>query len=286
MAALEQALSQPEQADLAVLREFRGVPWVDQLHAQRQNQSAGAILEHARRDYAAAIAPLSAPPVIEVAGIELRLVPAGRFRLGDEWQDGEADEQPSAAAEIARPFYLGTCEVTQAQWQAVMGENPSRGAHAANLPVDSVSLAGVATFLQKTGLRLPTEVEWEYAAKTGTGLKYAIGNLPEDLDRVAWHQQNSGGAAQPVATRAPNAWGFYDLLGNVHEWCATPYAPSPALAVQASQALASGGDPRPRALRGGSWSAAARALRVSARDRCEPTSTGGAIGVRAARDVD
>jgi len=157
-------------------------------------------------------------------------VPAGEFTMGSA--AGNADEQPAHRVRISQAFEMGKFEVTQAQWIGVMRDphakpenkgapddfNPS---HFKGLsrPVESASWDAVQQFISalnsrdpKHVYRLPTEAEWEYAARGG------VAGESKDLDRVAWHEPNSGGETQPVGRKSPNAWGLYDIVGNVLEW--------------------------------------------------------------------
>ncbi|HEY7545724.1 MAG TPA: bifunctional serine/threonine-protein kinase/formylglycine-generating enzyme family protein, partial [Blastocatellia bacterium] len=145
-------------------------------------------------------------------------IPQGEFLMGSE--KGEGDEKPAHKVRISRPFEMGKYEVTQAQWEAVMGNNPSNF-KGANLPVENVSWNDAQEFIQKLNARndgyvyrLPTEAEWEYACRAGSTGDYA-GNL----DEMAWHGSNSASKTHSVGQKKPNAWGLHDMHGNVWEWC-------------------------------------------------------------------
>jgi formylglycine-generating enzyme required for sulfatase activity len=136
-----------------------------------------------------------------------------------------ANETPAHRVAITEGFEMGRHEVTQAVWRAVMGNNPSRF-QAPDHPVEHVSWDDVQEFLAILNgrgdgwyYRLPTEAEWEYAARAGSdAASYG------DLDSIAWYAGNSGGRTHPVGSRQPNAWGLHDMLGNVWEWCQDFYA--------------------------------------------------------------
>ncbi len=197
-------------------------------------------------------------------GMEFVLIPAGEFMMGSPGsEDGprRAAERPQRSVRITRAFYLGKYPVTQAQWAAVMGNTPSyfRGP---TRPVESVSWTDCQDFLlrlnatvedQDVEFRLPTEAEWEYACRAGTTTLYSFGDDLSELGQYAWHGLNSGGRTHPVGLKKPNAWGLYDMHGNVWEWCQdwfgrAYYADAP---VENPLGPESG---RRRVLRGGSWS--------------------------------
>ncbi len=185
--------------------------------------------------------------------IEMLLVPAGTFMMGCSPGDAECqgNESPAHQVTLTNAFYLGKTEVTQAQWTAKMGSNPSsfQGANypdAASRPVEQVSwntiASGSNSYMSLTGLRFPTEAEWEFACRAGTTTaRYGV---PND---IAWYVSNSGGT-RAVATKLPNALGLYDTLGNVWEWCADGSGPYSSGSV--TNPTGTGTD---RLLRGGSW---------------------------------
>ena len=167
----------------------------------------------------------------EYNGMEFVLIPAGEFIMGSEYGGENNDEQPAHRVRISRPFYLGTYEVTQGQWEAVMRNNPSGAASNPNLPVENVSYEDVQKFIQKlnaqeggTRYRLPTEAEWEYANRAGSTTAYSFGDDPDQLGAYAWYGKNSDSKTHPVGQRKPNAWGLYDMYGNVYEWVQDWYA--------------------------------------------------------------
>ncbi len=168
-----------------------------------------------------------------VCGVTFTMVEVrgGTFTMGATAEQGsDALDNEKPAHKVTLPaYYIGQTEVTQALWQAVMGNNPSYHKGNNNYPVERVSWNDVQTFISKlnniTGLkfRLPTEAEWEFAARGGTkskGYKYSGSN---NINYIAWYEDNSGYKTHPVATKAPNELGIYDMSGNVVEWCQNWY---------------------------------------------------------------
>src|SRR5712691_6380873 len=159
-------------------------------------------------------------------GMEFVLIPAGEFQMGSNDTEALSDEKPVHTVRLTKPFYLGKYEVTQAQWEAVMENNPSRYKGDSALPVEKVSWQDVQEFISRLNARergtafyrLPTEAEWEYAARAGSNRAYSFGNSAGDLGRYAWCDRNSGDKTHPVGQLQPNAWGLYDMHGNVWEW--------------------------------------------------------------------
>ena len=195
-------------------------------------------------------------------------VEGGTFTMGatSEQQNPEDDEKPTHRVSLSS-FYIGKYEVTQALWKAVMGSNPSNW-KGDNLPVENVSWNDCQTFLRKlnamTGknFRLPTEAEWEYAARGGNrsrGYQYSGSNVLSD---VAWYDDNSGRKTHNVGTKAPNELGIYDMSGNVWEWC-QDWKGSYSSSAQTNPKGPSSGSYRVD--RGGSWFNFAWSCRVACR---------------------
>ncbi|MFH0871486.1 MAG: SUMF1/EgtB/PvdO family nonheme iron enzyme [bacterium] len=165
-------------------------------------------------------------------GMEFVLIPAGRFLMGSPPSETGRDsgEDPQREVVITHPLYLGKYEVTQAQWRAIMTNNPSKHQNCDDCPVEGVYWNDAQEFLRRlnqrsgtTGYRLPTEAEWEYACRAGSGGTYSFGDDPGRLGEYAWYSDNSGGKTHPVGQKRPNAWGLYDMHGNVYEWCKSTY---------------------------------------------------------------
>jgi formylglycine-generating enzyme required for sulfatase activity len=160
-------------------------------------------------------------------GMEFVLIPAGTFIMGSAAHISENptyhNESPAHKVTISKPFYLGKFEVTQEQWQAVMGDNPSEFPGQTN-PVENVSWEDAQVFIQKLNekeggnkYRLPSEAEWEYAARAGTKTLYFWGDAPAASGQFTWFDGNSQNTTHPVGEKKPNPWGLYDIYGNVNE---------------------------------------------------------------------
>jgi formylglycine-generating enzyme required for sulfatase activity len=193
-------------------------------------------------------------------------------------------EKPSHQVNVG-DFKIGKYPVTQAQWAAVMGSNPASFAEVTSRPVENVSWNDVQTFIANlnhiTGkeYRLPTEAEWEYAARGGDGSindKYAGGGV---IDTVAWYWDNSSNGTQSAGSKAPNELGIYDMSGNVWEWVNDWYGSYTASAKDNPKGPANGTN---RVVRGGSWNNAARSCRVSGRDSSPPGNRNYYTGFRLA----
>jgi formylglycine-generating enzyme required for sulfatase activity len=226
-------------------------------------------------------------------GLELVLLPAGTFLMGGDPVAEQADENetPRHPVTFDAPFYMGRCTVTQSQWEQVMGANPSRFP-SRDRPVESVSHGEAGDFIQRLNrmegtraYRLPSEAEWEYAARSGSSAAYCFGPSKARLTEFAWYARNSGQATHPVGQLAPNAWGLFDLHGNVHEWCAdwfdrNYYAASPPRRPAGpTTGLA-------RALRGGDWGSEDWYCRCAIRSLSSPERRSPRVGFRVARDVE
>ncbi|MDR0440441.1 MAG: formylglycine-generating enzyme family protein, partial [Candidatus Accumulibacter sp.] len=184
------------------------------------------------------------------------------------------------------PYYLGKYEVTQEQWVAVIGSNPARFP-GRKYPVEQVSWFDVQAFIkrlnQKEGTnkyRLPTEAEWEYAARAGTTTRYSFGDDESGLGHYAWYEDNSGGKTHPVGQKRPNSWGLYDMHGNVWEWVQDWYGKN-FLRCEITDAS---GPPESsyRVLRGGGWNHSAGFLRSAYRSTDSPVYRDEAVGFRLA----
>jgi formylglycine-generating enzyme required for sulfatase activity len=200
-------------------------------------------------------------------GIVFILIPPGSFMMGST--NGRLNEKPVHQVTISQPFFMGEYEVTQAEWQTVMGNNPSYFKDCGgNCPVEQVSWDDAQKFINTLNesndgftYRLPSEAEWEYACRAGTTGDYA-GNFND----IAWFSKNSGGSGpHAVGQKKPNAWGLFDMQGNVSEWCQDSYHETYFGAPTDGSAWLSGGDENLRIFRGGSWPYGEEMLRAATR---------------------
>ena len=243
--------------------------------------------------------------LVESLVMEFVRIEAGTFLMGSPAdKESRDDDETLHQVTISRPFYLGKYEVTQAQWRAVMGDSPSFFRNCGDAcPVECISWEEVATFIDelnaRTGVttyRLPTEAEWEYAARTGTHTTYHFGDAESELCQYANHADSStdlewrnttcsDGVATgpaPVGSYQPNAWGLYDMHGNVWEWVADWYGDYPAASVTDPQGPPSGTS---RVRRGGGWRSTADSCRSVNRARYAPGDRNISLGFRLVRTI-
>jgi formylglycine-generating enzyme required for sulfatase activity len=218
------------------------------------------------------------------SGVELVLIPPGEYQRGAQPKDALArdDERPRHRVRVAEPLYVGRFEVTQGEWERVLGERPSHFPHDPRRPVESVDRAAVQRFLDRSGLELLTEAEWEYACRAGDdGVRYG------EPARIAWYRANAGQSTHPVGELEPNGFGLHDTLGNVAEWTSSFYLPGDYAYVR--EPMPAGREP-PRGMtivvRGGSWYDSERRIRASSRYSSEPGLAAGHVGLRVKRSLD
>jgi formylglycine-generating enzyme required for sulfatase activity len=260
-------------------------------------------------------APEVAPKeIVNSIGMRLVLISAGEFTMGspDSDPDAVAFQKPQHRVRITRPFCLGATEVTQGQYQAVTGANPSHFKGSEDLPVETVSWLdaidycnalsrkeGLTPFYRVqgetvevpdwngTGYRLPTEAEWEYACRAGSTTRYSFGDDAAGLGAFAWYSGNSRTLnvrlSQPVGQKRPNAWGLYDMHGNVEEWCwdgyeADYYSKKPPAADPLGPSQAAS-----RVNRGGCWRLSPQRCRSAFRVGHAPGNRSALLGFRVAR---
>ncbi|MGQ4810180.1 Hercynine oxygenase [Candidatus Entotheonellaceae bacterium PAL068K] len=237
--------------------------------------------------------PSAGPPTLRDRwGIEFVRIPAGAFMMGS--QNRGQNEQPVHRVWINQPFYLGKYEVTQGQWEQVMGDNPSRFTGNPDRPVEQVSWHDAQAFIELLNARegreiyrLPTEAEWEYAARAGTTTHYHFGNDRSQLGKYAWYDETSGDETHPVGQLRPNAWGLHDMHGNVSEWVQDWYDDSDYDASYYEQSPDC--DPRGpsggsvRVIRGGGWNLSPADVRSAYRTNIHSTSCYDDLGFRLLR---
>lgn len=243
-------------------------------------------------------------------GMTFVTIPAGEFLMGSADNDINAYdvEKPQHPVVISKPYYMGRTEVTQAQWERVVGSNPytlprsnpfyhsiagmkeriTKPDHPA-----TVSWHDAQQFIQKlnementTRYRLPTEAEWEYAARAGTQTAYSFAGDADRLDDYAWYDEGfTRGGTHPVAMKKPNPWGLFDVHGNVWEWVQDWFAPNyPTTQTCVDPKGPAQGDER--VVRGGSWHASATSWRTAFRKPYPPDYRGISIGFRVLREAD
>ena len=223
-----------------------------------------------------------------VLGLAVRWIPSGRFTMGSPSSEPDRySDEVQHEAVLTRGFFLAETECTQGQWEAVMGGNPSHF-KGSERPVEQVSWGEAVEYCRKLtakqraeGIlpegwewRLPTEAEWEYAARAGTtGARY------RELDAIAWWSGNSGSETHAVSQKAANVWGLHDMIGNVWEWCSDWSGNYPTGSVTDPTGPTSGSF---RVLRGGSWHLGARNARSASREWFDPGNRSNFLGFRPA----
>ncbi len=206
-------------------------------------------------------------------GIQMGFVriPAGRYRRGST--DGESNEGPAHTVTLSKDFWMQTTEVTQAQWESLVGSNPSTS-KGAELPVQQIAWHDCQDFVRELNskcskeaggkeFRLPTEAEWEYACRAGGPGKWCFGDDESKLAEYAWFDKNSANQSHPVARKKPNAWGLYDMHGNVWEWCQDWFGPYGSNQATDPTGPTTGDH---RVIRGGSWQLNAKSIRSAIRN--------------------
>jgi len=222
------------------------------------------------------------------AGIEFVLIPAGTFIMGGE--TGYDDSKPPHQVTLSKPFYLGTYQVTQSQWKTIMGKNPSKFTGDTR-PVEQVSWNDGQEYVRKLNsregvnmYRLPTEAEWEYACRAGTGARFCFGDDEARLEEYAWFDDNSKGETHPVGQKKPNLWGLYDMHGNVWEWCQDWFAES-YYKVSPDKDPQGAKNGSFRVFRGGGWFDNAGGCASAYRYRDAPGGRFNYLGFRLARSL-
>jgi len=250
-----------------------------------------ALVEKELRKLGPAAPPRGRELVLDLGkGVTMKLVriPAGRFLMGspEAEADRERHEGPRHWVRISRPFHMGVTEVTQGQYEAVMGTNPSKS-QGANRPVESVSWQDAVRFCRKLSAKtrrrivLPTEAQWEYACRAGSKTRFSSGDSDADLAPHGWSRQNSGLHTHEVGKKKPNAWGLHDMHGSIWEWCADWYGED--YYRRSSRTDPQGpGNGSARVLRGGSAFDHPKSCRSALRHRIAPDGRHFNVGLRVA----
>ncbi len=226
--------------------------------------------------------------VVQSINYEMVYIPPGTFMMGSPSNDPKRDsDERQHRVTLSKGFYMGLTEVTQAQWLKVMGNNPSGFGNCDDCPVEKVSWNDCHEFIRKLNrmegtdkYRLPTEAEWEYACRAGSEGAYCFGNDTESLSQYAWYIDNSGAKTHPVAGKKPNAWGLYDMHGNVWEWCSDWYGDYPSETVTDPDGPSAGSS---RLSRGGCWYFGTRLCRSALRGGFDPSLRDSYLGFRLSR---
>jgi formylglycine-generating enzyme required for sulfatase activity len=222
-------------------------------------------------------------------GMEFRRIPAGTFEMGSG--QGEDDEAPPHEVSLTRPFYIGAHEVTQLEWRALMDDTLSqfRGIHR---PVENVTWYQARAFIdslnarEETGrYRLPTEAEWEYAARGGTSTRFYFGTARDSLPNHAWYSRNSEERTHRVAEKHSNPFGLHDVYGNVWEWVRDAYSPRYYAQSERRDPLNTGRRRAPRVIRGGGWFGVESSLRSANRGWARPGANSSQLGFRVVREI-
>jgi len=234
--------------------------------------------------------PPGQPTFTNSIGMGFMRIPEGSFMMGSpEDEPGRRADEKRHEVRITKPFYLQNTEVTQRQWKTVMESNPpSDGEYDGDCPVDRATWEGAQEFIARLNrlegtekYRLPTEAEWEYACRAETTSQYSFGEKLIGSAQYAWYKSTSDSKINPVAQKEANAWGLYDMHGNVSEWCQDIYGEYPEGPVSDPKGPASGAS---RVERGGSYYSDPMFIRSASRSCSEPHSTASGVGFRVARD--
>jgi formylglycine-generating enzyme required for sulfatase activity len=225
-------------------------------------------------------------------GMEFALIPEGEFMMGSPSNEvgRYEDEGPVRRVKIPKSFYMGKYEVTQKQWRDIMGNDPSRF-NGDNLPIEQVSWNDVQKFIKKLNkkentikYRLPSEAEWEYAARAENSTRYFFGDDDSKLGDYAWYHGNSEGRTHPVGQKKPNSWGLYDIHGNVWEWVQDKYQDTYDFVPTDGSSWESEIS-KQRVLRGGAWSDNTRDCRLAYRGHDVPGDCDSFLGFRLVRSL-
>ena len=289
--------SVPSNLQITLMKESVGAGIVNQQQSENQ-QSSNTYVASSSNNSSGTPSVASGSnaisiPVKDGISIEMVKVEAGTFMMGatsemkDSYDDPDSDEKPVHQVTLTNDYYMGKYEVTQALWQAVMGSNPSNF-KGDNLPVEKVSWNDCQEFISKlnslTGrkFRLPTEAEWEYAARGGKKSRGYQYSGSSNISDVVWYKDNSANKTHPVGTKQANELGIYDMSGNVWEWCSDRYGSYSSFSQTNPTGSYSGSF---RVLRGGGWGSFAWFCCLSFRRNFAPDFRHYDLGLRLALSV-
>lgn len=266
------------------------------LNANAQNKKRRApnntaTSTHSTKDYNSKACVVDGTNLIfTVKGVkfEMILVESGDFMMGARSNDIYANDNEKPAHNVTlTPYFIGKTEVTQELWEAIMGDNPSNNKSPRH-PVEQVSYEDCKAFIEKLNLltdvefSLPTEAQWEYAARGGRDGGYRYAGTTQHLNEFAWYNDNSNGETHDVATKRPNGLGLFDMSGNVSEWCNDWWGDYPRIGLTNPTGPSSG---PAHILRGGNFECFDFLLRVSHRRGGVPNAKSKAFGLRLAIEV-
>ena len=270
----------PNLAMLAPVLAAQALPGAEPAKSFPLWDGKETVAEYAKR---AGLEPTKTLDLGNGVKLELVLIPAGKFVMGSpETEKDRTMSETQHEVTITKPYYMGKYEVTQEQYQQAMGTNLSH-LEGRDLPVECVPSDHARAFCKKvsgktgTVVRLPTEAEWEHACRSGTKTTYYTGDAETDLDRAGWYEKNSNRTTHPVGQKAANAWGLYDMHGNVLEWCGDWYEAYKAEAEVDPQGAPPG---EYRVVRGGSWGDFPFSCRSAFRGGHDPDIRGSNVGCR------
>jgi len=303
----EETVTDPVGPQGNALRMWRGGAWVSRPETAR-SQWREWIGPWQRREHLGFRVALARDTLTNSLGMKFVRIPAGEFMMGstdqeiadalklnndDLFREDARSGAPRHKVRITQDFFMGVCEVTQSQYEAVMGTTPSKFRDAKGArPVEQVTWYDAKAFCEWLNsnddarpvgyeYRLPTEAEWEYACRAGTTTRYSFGDDDGALDNHYWHKGNSGDQTHGVGTKQPNAWGLFDVHGNVWEWCEDFYGPEFYRQAPVEDPVNRMNDGT-RVERGGSWRFSAIWGRSAGRHRASPDASFDNLGFRVA----
>jgi formylglycine-generating enzyme required for sulfatase activity len=280
-----------EQLTLAIERSISTGELDDARHGIKLAANQGLSADQLARLETAvkqAAEPQHGDKISTPSGMEFVYIEHGTFMMGSPGNEARDNDETQHVVTLTQGFYLQTTPVTQGQWHAVMGSNPSRFKDGGqDRPVETVSWNNVQDFIQKlnamepgAGYQLPTEAQWEYACRAGSSTVWCFGNDDDYLGRYAWYDYNSEDQTHPVGKKQPNNWGLYDMHGNVSEWCQDWYGDYPSASVADPGGPSDGST---RVYRGGSFQNCPLILRCACRGETAQGNLGDILGFRLAR---